>query len=106
MYLAYVFEGGGNPNDTSPKTSRITRVRADPANPDVALPGSEVIILGSVSVPPCDSYDVTADCMPADSGSHAIGTIKFGRDGKLYVGNGDGARFDIVDPRCLSIPRY
>jgi glucose/arabinose dehydrogenase len=29
--------------------------------------------------------------------SHSIGTLLFGRDGKLYVGGGDGANFNAVD---------
>ena len=29
--------------------------------------------------------------------SHSIGTLMFGRDGKLYVGSGDGASFNNVD---------
>src|SRR5262245_25174880 len=29
--------------------------------------------------------------------SHSIGTLLFGRDGKLYVGGGDGASFNNVD---------
>ena len=35
------------------RTSRLTRVTADPANPDIALPGSETVILGSIGTPPC-----------------------------------------------------
>ena len=30
VYMTYVFEGGGNPNDQSAKTSRLTRVTANP----------------------------------------------------------------------------
>ena len=29
--------------------------------------------------------------------SHSVGTLLFGRDGKLYVGGGDGASFNNVD---------
>ncbi|MFN7928586.1 MAG: hypothetical protein U0Y68_11680 [Blastocatellia bacterium] len=36
-------------NDTSPKTGRLTRVKADPANPDIALAGSETVLLGSLA---------------------------------------------------------
>lgn len=41
------------------------------------------------------------DCLPSDSPSHTIGTVTFGKDGSLYVGNGDGAKFNGVDPRAL-----
>src|SRR5882672_4398521 len=55
VYMTYTFENAGNPNDSSPKTSRLVRVNADPANPDVALAGSEIVILGTIGNPPCDA---------------------------------------------------
>jgi glucose/arabinose dehydrogenase len=76
VYLAYVFEPGGDPNDTGPKISRLTRVTADPQNPDVALAGSEVILL---------------DNIPADGGGHTAGTLRFAPDGTLFLSNGDGS---------------
>src|SRR5262245_16509681 len=45
VYLTYTYEEGGNPFDSAPKTSRLSRVTADPANHHVVLPGSEVVIL-------------------------------------------------------------
>ena len=82
VYLLFTREEGGNPNSDLPKVSRLIRVRADPTNPDVALPGSETIILGSVSTPPCGS---SVDCIPSDSNSHSIGTVRFAADGKMLV---------------------
>ena len=52
VYLSYMFEGGGNPERPVRKTSRLTRVTANPSNPDVAMPGSEVIVLGTIGTPP------------------------------------------------------
>jgi len=54
--------------------SRVSRVTADPANPDIALEGSEVPIL---------------DLEPQGAQSHIGGAIEFGPDGKLYVSVGD-----------------
>ena len=96
-----MFENTGNPNDSGAKTSRFTRVTANPANPDVALPGSETIILGSVGTPPCSAYPAGADCIPADGGSHTIGYDALRPDGTLFVGNGDGADAGIADPLSL-----
>ncbi len=97
VYLLYVFEPNGNPADTAPKTARLTRVQANPANLDVALPGSEVVLMGKIGTGPCSSFPVGSDCMGSDSAAHTVGTVKFGIDGKIYVGMGDGASFDFAD---------
>src|SRR5882672_5124992 len=101
VYMTYTFENAGNPNDSSPKTSRLVRVNADPANPDVALAGSETVILGSVGNPPCDAQPAGADCILFDAGGHGLGSIRFGPDGKMYVGNGDGGDVVTADPRSM-----
>ncbi len=93
----YAFEGGGDPFSTGPKTSRLSRFNVDPSNPDTALPNSEVVILGKVDVPPCDSWGPGADCLPTDHSAHAIGTVRVAPDGKLFVGNGDGAFYGSTD---------
>ena len=101
VYMSYTFEEGGNPNDKGPKTARLTRVTANPANPDVALAGSETVILGSVGSPPCSSHPAGSDCLAADSGSHTLGNLVFLPDGTLLVGNGDGADTAFADPLSL-----
>ena len=77
VYMSYTFENGGNPNSSAPRTARLTRVTANPANPDTALPGSEVTILGSVGTPPCSAYPANADCIGSDGGSHTLGSLHF-----------------------------
>ena len=59
------------------RMARLTRVTADPANPDTALPGSEVVILGSVGTPPCSALPTSADCIGSDGGSHTLGSLHF-----------------------------
>src|SRR6185295_16931007 len=51
VYLTYTYEETANTFSNDPKTSRLSRVTANPSNPRVMLAGSEVIMLGSVSVP-------------------------------------------------------
>ena len=70
VYLLYVYEEDGNPSSTAPKTGRLTRVQADPSNPDVALPG-ETVILGTISSPPCSNHPAGSDCIGFDSDSHS-----------------------------------
>jgi glucose/arabinose dehydrogenase/chitodextrinase len=101
VYLLFTREEGGNPTSPAAKVSRLIRVTANPANPDVALPGSELIILGSVGTPPCDAQPAGADCIPSDSNTHSIGTLRFAPDGKLFVGSGDGADAGGVDPKAF-----
>jgi glucose/arabinose dehydrogenase len=101
VYLLYTYENAGNPNDSSPKTARLTRVKADPANPDVAIQGSEVVLLGSIGTGPCSNYPDGSDCIGSDSDSHTIGTLRFAPDGKLFVGSGDGASYADADPLAL-----
>ncbi|HEX4948297.1 MAG TPA: PQQ-dependent sugar dehydrogenase, partial [Blastocatellia bacterium] len=101
IYVVYVFEEGGNPSSTGPKTARLSRFKADPANPDVAQAGSELIILGKVSTPPCSAQPAGADCIATDFGVHTIGTVRFGADGKLYMGIGDGSAFTTADEKSF-----
>jgi glucose/arabinose dehydrogenase len=101
VYLYYVYENTGNPNDQSAKTARVTRVTVDPNNPDVALPESEVVILGSISAAPCSNYPDGADCIGADSDSHNGGTIRFAPDGTMFISIGDGAEYNFVDAQAL-----
>ena len=101
VYMTYVFENTGNPNDTGPKTSRLTRVTANPANPDVALPGSEITILGTIATAPCSAHPVGADCIGAEGSSHTLGSVVFAPDGTMFVGNGDGSEASFTDPLAL-----
>ena len=103
VYLSYTYENVGNPNDTGAKTSRIVRVRADPANPDVALAGSATVILGSIGTPPCSAYPKGSDCIPADGGSHTLGMVRFAPDGKMLVGIGDGSDGDALSLRAQDL---
>jgi glucose/arabinose dehydrogenase len=57
--------------------NRLSRFTTDPQNPDVAAPGSEVILL---------------DNIPSPTGRHNGGSMHFGADNMLYVGIGDGGR--------------
>jgi glucose/arabinose dehydrogenase/PKD repeat protein len=101
VYLLYVYEDAGNSHNQGPKTARLSRFTADPANPDVALPNSELILLGTISIPPCNSYPAGSDCIPDDSDSHTIGTLRFAPDGNLFVGNGDGSSYLFADVNAL-----
>ena len=74
---------------------------ADPTNPDVMLANSEVILLGTLDVPPCSPYPVGADCFPTDSYTHSVGSLRFLADGTLFASHGDGATADFADVLAL-----
>nr|MDQ3003715.1 PQQ-dependent sugar dehydrogenase [Fibrobacterota bacterium] len=101
VYLLYTYAGKGDPNDSRPMTSRLTRVIADPANRHVAVPNSETVILGSSDKAPCLELPAGSDCIGSDSHSHSVGTLRFGKDGKLLVSIGDGASFNYTDTLAL-----
>jgi glucose/arabinose dehydrogenase/PKD repeat protein len=97
VYLLYTYE-----NDPAQwnagKTARLTRVTAVG---DTASPASEVVILGTVVGSTCSGLPRGADCIPSESPSHTVGSVKFGSDGTMFVTTGDGAHFNIVSDDAL-----
>src|SRR5574338_842503 len=61
----------------TPIHNRVSRFTADPANPDVALAGSELQILNLETL--------------STATNHNGGAIHFGKDGKLYIAVGENA---------------
>ena len=84
------------------KTARVVRYTV---SGDVASLSTGLVILGSVggtpAQPSCLDFPSINDCIASDSGSHTIGGIRFGADGKLYVATGDGAGFFGTDEHAF-----
>ncbi|MBN8562674.1 MAG: DUF4347 domain-containing protein [Leptolyngbya sp. UWPOB_LEPTO1] len=131
VYLLYSYDPPETASQTDPeavrdgvgnRASRLGRFTATITNGIVSInPASEVVILGknstwqNISRPDENSTNnfnipesgrnsdgtFVQDFLNLDSESHAIGTVKFGTDGFLYVSNGDGASYNAVDPRAV-----
>ena len=120
-----VFQNTGlaGPDGNGNRAARLTRITADAStNFTTAVPGSEVVILGTNSTwdnfngfvnSTNDFNEAPAGILPdgtnlqdflaADSESHTIGSVEFGPDGALYVSNGDGTSYNRVDPRTVRV---
>ena len=132
VYLAFTYDppevfdntGLAGEDGEGNRPSRVIRVTADPdTNYTTAIADSEVVLLGknsiweNISRPDADStIDLTIppsgitpegenipDYLATDSRSHSIGAVRFGTDGSLFVGNGDGTSFNRVDPRTVRV---
>ena len=128
VYLLFTYDppetvghtGNGGPDGKGARVSRLIRVTADAATGfSTAVAGSEVVLMGTNSTAAnvgnlgaamndfsqttCTNPDGTSvrDCLPADGESHTIGSVRFGTDGYLYVGNGDASSYTQVDGRAL-----
>jgi glucose/arabinose dehydrogenase/endonuclease YncB( thermonuclease family) len=97
VYLFYTYENDPATISGS-KTARLTRVVAVG---DTANPASQVVLLGTAVGSSCKQFPAGADCLPAEAPSHSVGTVRFGSDGSLFVTQGDGASFTVVDDNAL-----
>jgi glucose/arabinose dehydrogenase len=132
VYLAFTYDppetaqstGLAAPDREGNRPSRVIRVTADAStNFTTAVPGSEVVLLGTnstfantsrpdgnstndFSIPPSgiapDGTNIQ-DYLATDSESHTIGALNFGTDGSLFVSNGDGTSYNNVDPRTVRV---
>jgi glucose/arabinose dehydrogenase len=96
VYLLYTYDDGSELH--APKTSRLTRITVKP-NDTVENP--ETVLLGSIGTAPCPQPDNAVDCIPSNSDSHSIGTVRAAADGTLWLGSGDGQKYNIADPLAL-----
>ncbi len=87
VYLLYTVDpvyGQPDEPDDAIAFGRLTRYTADGNVADLA---SRTILLA----------DIAQDGFPSCSVTHSIGTVKFGLDGTLFVGGGEGAHPEFID---------
>ncbi len=102
VYLLYTNDvTPASPDGSGPMASRLTRIVlnsdntvANPANP-------ETVILGSASNAVCGAPSNTNECIPSDSSSHSIGTVRAAPDGTLWLGSGDASSYATADPNAF-----
>jgi PKD repeat protein len=96
LYLLYVYDA--NPiNQTGAKTSRLSRVTVNANN----TASAETVLVGTSPLQPCPVAANILDCIPADSTTHSIGTVRSDADGTLWFGSGDGSDYGGVDVRAF-----
>jgi len=78
-HYVYIYYTILQPDANAPTHNRVLRVTANPANPDVALPGSATSIM-------------EMDDLVATSYVHNGGGMHFGPDGKLYISVGENGQ--------------
>ncbi len=99
LYVVYTRDVGLMADSTGPMVSRLVRYTLGPA-PNSELT-NETVLLGTHATGPCPAPSNTLDCLPSDSSTHSIGTVRSAPDGTLFVGTGDGAEFNNVDPQAF-----
>jgi glucose/arabinose dehydrogenase len=97
VYLLYTYENDPAQWNGS-KTARLTRVTAIG---DTASPAGEVVILGTTVGSTCNTFPGGTDCIPSESPSHTVGSMRFSSDGTMFVTTGDGAHFNFVSDDAL-----
>jgi glucose/arabinose dehydrogenase len=121
VYLAYVYDPPEalQHNPEGARVSRLLRLSANAANPNVHVAGSGTIILGNSSTfahigdpdrpeknpLSCEISDgnYIQDCLPNEGQVHPLAHLAFGRDGALYVANGDGLNYNYGSLRAQAI---
>jgi glucose/arabinose dehydrogenase len=100
VYLLYTYDDGSDLH--APKTSRLTRIQVNPDDTVANPTDPETVLLGKDGdVAPCPQPDNDLDCIPSNSDSHSIGTVRAAADGTLWVGSGDGQNYNTADPQAL-----
>ncbi len=89
LYLLYSVDPDTNGvDDNTVAFNRLTRYQVNFTDSASVIPSSRTILFGHV----WPSGPLVA------SDSHAIGSLRWGRDGSLLVSTGDGAHYEYMDP--------
>ena len=103
VYMTYTYENAGNPNSTDGAHVPFGAGHCQYGQPRRRASATETTIMGSVGTPPCSAHPPDADCIPADGGSHTLGSVVFAEDGTMFVGVGDGSIGDHLALRAQSL---
>ena len=95
VYLLYTYENNAKDYAGNNKVSVLERIRLSPQN----VASDPKVILGQKRDDgACPAPANTNDCIPSETDSHSIGTVRADPDGTLWVGSGDAADGDGVQP--------
>ncbi len=92
VYLLYTYENNAAAY-SGPKVSELRRIQLSDTN----VVSDQQIILGTERLDgSCPPPTNMSNCIPSETDSHSIGTVRADPDGTLWVGSGDAADGDGV----------
>lgn len=111
ILITYTHDNGVTA-ETGPKYAKVARLRlreeigADGHRRYFGAPPTAAdVIVGTLSAtarfPSCNDRPLGSDCGAVDEGSHSFTFVRYGPDGKIYIGTGDGAGFYAPDPKAF-----
>ncbi len=115
LLVTYTHENGVTAED-GPKYAKVARVKLRETRSEDGVveyfgnpPEADDVILGRLSAttrfPSCNDRPLGADCGAVDGGSHSFTFVRYGPDGMVYVGTGDGAGFYKPEPAAFYAQR-
>lgn len=89
VYLLYVVDPDSNGvDDEDDSFGRLTRYRTSAADSNVLDPTTREVLIGTT----------WGNAFVSGGSSHAVGALRWGEDGSLFVSWGDGAQYTEPDP--------
>ena len=112
ILITYTHHNGITPIEDGSKYAKVARLTlTETVDSDGKVtyysdpPTDNDVIIGKLSsteeFPSCNDRPLGADCGAVDYSAHSFTFVRYGPDGKIYVGTGDGAGYFSADPHAL-----
>ena len=112
IIVSYTHHNGVTPIADGSKYAKVARLTLTETVGSNGLPAyfgepptDNDVIVGKLSstaeFPSCNDRPLGADCGAVDHAAHSFTFVRYGPDGKIYIGTGDGAGYFSPDPHAL-----